>query len=76
MIRHFVNLTASNEYIQDEFYRSALLVQPLTLPHLQRSKETGKPNMLGLENSTAPLFREFIPIPSYHPIRIPHVMKT
>jgi hypothetical protein len=58
----FARLTAEPKYAKDAAYRPGLLVQPLTLSHLHKSKESGNPNLLGLEQSPDPLIRKSLPL--------------
>lgn len=64
IVRIYAAFAARSEYAhaRDDAYRSGLLVQPLTVPHLRRSKENGSAgaNMLGLEDMTEPLFCKFV----------------
>ncbi|KAK5048566.1 hypothetical protein LTR84_005657 [Exophiala bonariae] len=63
LARIFAEFAARDTYahVRDQFYRAGMLVQPLTLPHLQRSRETGKGNMLGLEDEMESLICRSIP---------------
>jgi hypothetical protein len=52
--------TMQNESLQiDGYFRSGMLMQPLTLPHMHYAREHGRANFLGLDDEQDPLIRMF-----------------